>query len=273
MGNFPSLGVTQVMSRSLNPWGVYVLHPTIQATGVLVQMGLSGSADALRVSQKALPTEGTWGLVAWPHGDSRNGIWICSLFTQGNSALLTSSADVDYEAHPSGAWSLLDQNGQATLSLPDGSFITFGNGGNKPELTRQVVNSAQQTVTQSYPDSTRQAGTPSPFPFTFSLASGANIKVDTSANIILTTIGTLTANVTGNVEVTTQNNVTITVGSGMMATINGNTTINGILYVDDEIYAKYGSADQVGVTTHTHTQGPDSHGDTEEATSAPTAGT
>lgn len=38
------------------------------------------------------------------------------------------------------------------------------------------------------------------------------------------------------------------------------------------IIAGYGTGDQVGVQTHTHTQNADSHGDTEHPTNAPTAG-
>ena len=50
-------------------------------------------------------------------------------------------------------------------------------------------------------------------------------------------------------------------------------TINGVIHGTSDIIAGYGSGDQVGVRTHTHTQGPDSHGDTEAAISAPNAGT
>ena len=39
------------------------------------------------------------------------------------------------------------------------------------------------------------------------------------------------------------------------------------------VTAYYGTGSHVGLTTHTHTQGADSHGDTEVATNAPTAGT
>lgn len=179
---FPHMALAQVTGRSTNPWGVYVMYPTGQGSGVLVQMGLHGSADTLRVSQKALPSEGTVGLVAFPYGDSRNGIWLCSVYTQGNTALVNSSPDVDYEAHPSGAWSLTDQAGNSTFALPDGSFVQFGNAGVKPELTRNVVNASQHIVPMPFPDNTRQASSPTPFPVTLSLASGTTISVDISGN-------------------------------------------------------------------------------------------
>ncbi len=198
------------MSRSTNPWGVYVLHPTIQATGVLVRIGVQGCHDALRVNQPPLPVEGTWGLCAWPYGDSRNGVWICAIPVQGNSALLNSSPDVDYQAHPSGAWTLIDQIGNTTLSLPDGSYFTVGNAGTKPELTRQTVNAQQQVVNIPYPDDTRQVSTPSPFPFTYLSATGTTVKVDTTGNIDIATDGA--GNVSINTTKGSSGDVSITTG-------------------------------------------------------------
>jgi phage baseplate assembly protein gpV len=193
---FPQLGLCQVIGRSTSPWGVYVLQPSIQATGVLVQMGVTGSADALRVNQPPLPTEGTWGLVAWPYGDSRNGVWVCSVYTQGNTAIDTSNPDVSYNAYPSGVWTHIDQSGNTTLSLPDGSYVTFGNSGVKPELTRQTVNAQQEITTIPYPDSTRQASTPNPLPMTINLASGTSIKFDTSGNMDVNLASGATMNIT-----------------------------------------------------------------------------
>lgn len=47
----------------------------------------------------------------------------------------------------------------------------------------------------------------------------------------------------------------------------------GDLHVTGAITAGYGGGDQIGLQSHTHTQGNDSHGDTEAPTSAPTPGT
>jgi phage gp45-like len=51
------------------------------------------------------------------------------------------------------------------------------------------------------------------------------------------------------------------------------TTVNGDLHVTGAVIAGYGGADQVGVQTHKHAQGNDSHGDIQIPTNAPTAGT
>ena len=50
-------------------------------------------------------------------------------------------------------------------------------------------------------------------------------------------------------------------------------TIHGDLHVTGAVIAGYGGGDQVGLQTHTHGQPQDSHGDTEEETNPPTAGT
>jgi phage gp45-like len=49
--------------------------------------------------------------------------------------------------------------------------------------------------------------------------------------------------------------------------------ISGDLRVDGEIIRGYGTGHQVSLGQHTHTQGPDSGGDGEEPTNAPTSGT
>jgi hypothetical protein len=77
---------------------------------------------------------------------------------------------------------------------------------------------------------------------------------------------------------------------GMPVTINGNTIVNGNLQISGTIQAEDGGiyagniatqgeviahagAGAVNLSTHTHTQPNDSHGDAEQPTAAPTAGT
>lgn len=84
---------------------------------------------------------------------------------------------------------------------------------------------------------------------------------------------------------------TVTVPAGQAMTINGNLVLNGNfqisgtiesetggIYAGDistsgNITARAGTGGSVGVATHGHTQGVDSHGDSEEAIGAPTPGT
>lgn len=53
---------------------------------------------------------------------------------------------------------------------------------------------------------------------------------------------------------------------------NGTCTITGDLHVTGAVIAGYGGSDQVGLQTHRHPQGNDSHGDAEQDTDAPVPG-
>lgn len=90
----------------------------------------------------------------------------------------------------------------------------------------------------------------------------------------------------------TARTITFKIGGAAVLTVNatgvidnGNLQISGAIenatggiYAGDiktagNVIGGFGTGDQVGLTTHTHTQPNDSHGDTEQPTSAPTAGT
>ena len=60
--------------------------------------------------------------------------------------------------------------------------------------------------------------------------------------------------------------------SGAIQSITGS-TYAGNLQTTGNVIAGFGSGDQVGLQTHKHTQPNDSHGDTEQPTNSPTAGT
>lgn len=65
----------------------------------------------------------------------------------------------------------------------------------------------------------------------------------------------------------TESGFVITVKEGEAVTIHGD------LHVTGAVIAGHGGGDQVGLQTHTHAQGNDGHGDTEQETVKPTAGT
>lgn len=60
--------------------------------------------------------------------------------------------------------------------------------------------------------------------------------------------------------------------SGPIEAIGGG-TYAGDLKTSGDVIAKFGGAAAVGLSTHSHHQPPDSHGDTEQATNPPTGGT
>jgi|WetSurMetagenome_2_1015567.scaffolds.fasta_scaffold02788_5 hypothetical protein len=92
----------------------------------------------------------------------------------------------------------------------------------------------------------------------------------------------------GNVISSNSAGITATPANGGTFLVNGNFavsgtvtaspsgatfTVGGNLAATGTIVAGQGGAGQVGLQTHTHTQAADSHGDTEQPTAAPTAGT
>lgn len=71
-----------------------------------------------------------------------------------------------------------------------------------------------------------------------------------------------------------ENGITINGGGKPIVITNSPTlTQNGDFHATGAIIAGFGTVGQVGMTTHTHTQPQDSHGDSEQPTNAPTAGT
>ena len=54
--------------------------------------------------------------------------------------------------------------------------------------------------------------------------------------------------------------------------LDGNLTVNGFVQAAGEVTRGWGGDDRVGLGTHSHPQGTDSHGDTEANTGAPVAG-
>jgi hypothetical protein len=179
----PLVSHAQVVSVDSVHGALNVVFQSIQMPGLSVRMLRHGYADTLRVHQAPMPTPGTWGIVLFPYGDSRNGVWLGSYYSQGNDALYPGPSegpadpDIAYEAHASGAWSLIDGAGNTTLVNADGSSAVIGNSGTIPAVTRNVVNAQQQRKPMVYPQSTRRKSTPTPLPWTISIADEGTITV------------------------------------------------------------------------------------------------
>lgn len=121
--------------------------------------------------------------------------------------------------------------------------------------------------------------------------TGVNLVDSFGNSYASTSSGVTVTDVTGNVISTGSGGIALTPKSGLPVTVTGNLIVTGNMQLEGNIesqtggtyagnistsgnvIAGFGGADQIGLQTHTHTQGVDSHGDTEEPTSAPTAGT
>ena len=90
MSNIPLVATGMVTSQDGDRYRVYVMLDgaalgQMPALGVCV--GTHGPRDGVRVKAAPLPTKGTRGVILFPRGDIRNGVWVCSVEGPENDAL------------------------------------------------------------------------------------------------------------------------------------------------------------------------------------------
>jgi phage baseplate assembly protein gpV len=230
VSHFPLLQEGRVISVDVPNRRLTVDIPSAQILGVRVRMSYAGPADGVRVKHDAMPGRGTWGLVAFPYNDARNGIWLGSFYPALNTAH-TSNTDqfLEYNSHWSGAYEMLDGQGQWTKSFPDGTFIQVASATTKPATFRQTVDPTQTQQLTAFPDSERVANPPAQkFNLTIAHGSGTTIKIDPNGNVTL---------------VASNASVTVTTPT---------VKINGQLQVTGNITAGFGTSDQVDMQLHRH---------------------
>lgn len=177
---------------------VVVMFPNSgQIAGYPVKVLHRGAADFMRIDQDPLPTRGTWGLVAFPEGDVRNGIWLGSYYPAKANAVTSPPGDptVRYHAHYSGDWDYLDGAGVEAHQWADGSYFVAGSGA-LPTAYRQTVDENQTVSRLAYARSARIPSPPSAFPFTYVHESGTSISVDVSGNVTVALAASKVLNIT-----------------------------------------------------------------------------
>jgi phage baseplate assembly protein gpV len=237
------------------------LTVTLPSTQVAsVRMGYHGPADGLRVKHDAMPGRGTEGIVVFPAGDNRNGIWICSIYAQQMDALTTSTDQfMEYNSHWSGHFHLLDGEGNFTESFADGSFLQVGSGTTVPATYRNVVNAQQQRTAVQLTAAQRVSNPPTPFNITLQHATGTVVSIDPSGNPSITgAAGTA---------------ITFTFGSTKMVIDANGVHITGELDATGNVTAGMGTGDQVDMQNHDHQVVGVEGGDSAITTTAPVAGT
>ena len=205
MSIYPYFSKALVMSVDPHAHGVYVTLASGQQPALPLKV-LQQDASSASVKHGVLPRPGTWGLVCFPGGDSRSGVWLGATYlAQQNAYTTETDPNVEYNLHPSGAFEWMDGNGQWAKEFPDGTFITCGTTGAKPTLNRHIVNPDQTQSFENLPDATRVPNPPSPFIFTISHPSGVTIEINAG-----------TVAITGNVTIAGSLTVTgdITAGQG-----------------------------------------------------------
>lgn len=182
---FPSLQEGHVIA--VNPTRRRLTVELASSEIVEARVLYHGPADAVRVSHLALPGRGTWGLVAFPFGDDRAGVWLGSTYPMFMDALTTDNDPfMEYNSHWSGAYELLNQAGEWCKSFPDGTFLQVSGSTAKPTLYRHTVDENQVQQSTVFPDNERVPNPPSPFNILISHSTGATVLIDVSGSIIAT---------------------------------------------------------------------------------------
>ncbi len=224
-----TIQVAQVIGHAPEQHGLLVMLPSGQFITNPIRVLKSGPCDGLRIHQTALPGRGTWGLVLFPYDDDRNGVWIGAFEANLIDAITTTAGEpfTEYSAHWSGAWELMQDDGEWCKSFPDGTYVVVASGTIKPTTYRHIVNPDQTQSRVVFTDADRIPTPPSPWYYRIQHATGSYIEIDPSGNVsvispggnvdvqaggtcTITVTGATTINSTGNITATSQGNVDIT---------------------------------------------------------------
>ncbi len=232
MAGMPLITVGQVVAQDPDGGGVtVVLRTTGQAPGYPVRMLYNGPADSLRIEQQPLPGRGTWGIVAFPYNDPRNGIWLGSFFpsqidaianlTEGSGPVDANESNIKYSAHFSGYYTLLDQVGQSATVYPDGSFAIVGSGFSPPTIYRHTLEDRKR-VRSEFKQEQRVLSPPSPYNWT--VHTSGSFGVTAVSGFSYQTSGAFTVS-GASVAVSGSSSVSIDSHSGDVAISAGSTKI------------------------------------------------
>lgn len=176
------------------PWGLQVAFKSTGQGPTVPVTVLHDQADALRVRQRPLPVPGSWGLVAFPYGDVRNGVWLGAVYPSLIDALTTTDASgaaangtdpyIDYMSHFSGYWFMRDGMGNAAEQYPDGSYMLAASGTTLPTVYRHIVEDNKQKQV-ALAQSDRIPSPPNPFNYLFHHQTGTEVSVDVSGNVVV----------------------------------------------------------------------------------------
>lgn len=242
-----------------------LLYVALRTTGQVlpVIMSYPGGADGVRIRQLPMPGRGCWGIILFPYGDPRNGIWLCSYLPTLMDALtgtvsgtgVTTSGDpfIDYHSHFSGFWSMLTGSGEHSVQWSDGSWAQAASGTDLATVYRHVVEQGQDRQKKEFPWEDRVPDPPSPFNYVFNHKSGTSatvssggsvsvsgasgaeldlsfggtdIHVDASGNTSITGAGGATLNITFGENSITMDPSGITINAAAMINVNAAGDVN-----------------------------------------------
>jgi phage baseplate assembly protein gpV len=190
-----TLALGQVVSHAPEIGGVNVIFRSSgQMAGYPVRILYQGAADAWRINQEPLPGLGTWGLIAFPNNDERNGVWLGALYANQMDAVTSGPGEpfTKYLAHQSGYWEHLNLNGDKSIVFPDGTSIVISETGQVADTYRHSVNTSQVQERLAITQAERVPNPPSPKYISINTASGVSIVIAPNGAITLNTPNTAT---------------------------------------------------------------------------------
>ena len=196
-----------------------------QSPALSVAVLTHGPRDGVRGDFPELPMPGTWGLVAFPSSDGRNGHWIGSAEPALNDANPGAPATVSprYRAHYAGGWHWTGPDGTTVERLADGSYLLSG--ASLPVPTRHTVDGGQNRQRTPFTDAERNPSPPGPYPLQAVHATGSAIGFDASGNVTASAASgkTVTASANGaSIVIGAAGQVTVTTASGQALTLSCN---------------------------------------------------
>lgn len=257
----PLLCQAQVIAQDPANDQLIVMLRSGQMPNLPVKMLHFGFADAYRISQHPMPQIGSHGIVCFPNGDVRNGLWLGTYYPNlvDATAGIAGDATVDYQAHWSGFWRYLDKAGTYAAQWPDGSSLLVGSGAALPTVFRHVVDGnsqAQRLIPYTMAD--RVPHPPSPFQLNYKMANGTSVLIDKSGNI--------TINGAANVTINASGDITLNAGQGSNIVLQGaGAAASDALALISKLVAAFNA--------HIHTGVSPGGGDTGPPATAWTAGT
>lgn len=277
MSQIPLFSEAMVLSPDPKAPGLRVVLASGQVPALPVKVGHIGAADGVAVDHRPLPRPGTWGLCAFPGGDNRNGVWLCSLYlSQVDAYTSETDPNMDFQGHYSGAFEMLDGKGQWTKAFPDGTFIQVAATTTRPQLNRHIVDDTQTRQLVLFTDNQRIANPPAAYQTIISTPSGTSIHIDGAGNVTVTgaTGASLTQTFGGStINISSSGQMTLTDASGTSLAFqdNGTATLTGNLVVTGSVSDANGAhgtlaAFRADYNAHTH---PDPQGGNTGTTSIP----
>lgn len=202
------LSIARVSGYDPANHAVYVTLPSMQQLSESAKVLINGPADATRIEQTPLPVIGTWGLIAFPFGDVRSIIWIGSFYQSlvnaVNSDNTPESGQMRYMSHASGAYSVLDYDGNYYYYSPDGTQLILNAGGDAPVTRRHNVDEHINQNEIVIGNSFRNPQPPSPFTASIVHPSGAAITIQSNGDIVIQQANgttTTTLDQSGNIDI------------------------------------------------------------------------